>query len=59
MDKSKSFIGFHIDTAIVRQLQAQATREDRSLASLLRRIIDKHLEKQEAGKQPAKEAGDG
>jgi len=58
MDKTKSFIGFHVDTAIVRQLQAQATREDRSLASLLRRMIDKHLKEQEAGKQPAKEASD-
>ena len=55
MDKTKSFIGFHVGTAIVRQLQAQATREDRSLASLLRRVIDKHLQEQGAGKQPAKD----
>ena len=46
MDKDKSFIGFHVDTAIVRKLQAQATREDRSLSSLLRRLIDKHLKEQ-------------
>ena len=48
-----TIVGFRINEEKVRQLQAQATREDRSLSSLIRRLIDKHLKE-----QAAKEAND-
>ena len=51
-----TIVGFRINEEKVRQLQAQATREDRSLSSLIRRLIDKHLKEQAA--KAAKEAND-
>ena len=51
-----TIVGFRINEEKVRQLQAQADREDRSLSSLIRRLIDKHLEEQAA--KAAKEAND-
>ena len=51
-----TLVAFRIDNEIVEQLRDQAKREDRSLSSLLRRVIDKYLKEQGARKQVAKEA---
>ena len=45
---SKTIIGFQVDDEIREQLEEQARREDRSLSSLIRRLIDKYLKEQEA-----------